>query len=346
MVLTNFYLGDFLSPQSGIYLSQDKGESWYRSGSLASGNNLGRTDITQLKYNPKDSRIMYLSTLGGSVLKSVDGGNVWNNLEDKNKVLSPRADIYSVAVDYTLPNYQKKQPDRFYVAAYQENYGHIFKTEDGGLSFKDVYVAIKPNYAVFDVAIDPRKPNVIWAATGEGLLLKSQDYGETWQLAQEFGGILNSVIINPNNPGQMFVSSYSNGIFTSFDGGLTWTDESEGLNNFPSARSVEKAIRDPYSGDIYLCTWFGVLKSRDGGINWEEINLVFPSDALPVLNVTFGKNSQDVYVSAKNYIYHTEDGGKFWKVRKLGAAKSVLSLLADPQNPNRVWAGLGNFVRR
>ena len=232
------------------------------------------------------------------------------------------------------------------MAAYQASYGRIFKTEDGGLTFKEVYTAARPNYAVFTVKLDPRRPNIVWAGTGEGLLLKSQDYGETWKLAQEFKGIINGLIINPANPSQMLVSTRRNGVFTTWDGGATWVDESEGLSKYPKAKNIEMVAWDSATGQIYLGTWYGLLKSADGGVNWKEVGLVFPSDALPVLAVAFGQNSRDIYVSAKTYVFSTQDGGNFWKVRQLGAAKVVRTLAVEPKGGAKVLAGLGKITNK
>ncbi|MBI4120381.1 MAG: hypothetical protein HY454_02845, partial [Parcubacteria group bacterium] len=182
--------GDFLAPRGGVYASVDRGGVWQRSGKVE-GANINRLDVTAIVHNPKDPRILYMGTLGDAVLKSVDSGATWHRLEDQNKVLDRRANVYSVAVDYTLPDYGRKKPDRFYLGVYQNDFGRILRTEDGGVSFKEVYVASRPQYAVFVVVLDPREPNVIWAGTAEGLLLRSRDYGETWKLVQEFPGVIN-----------------------------------------------------------------------------------------------------------------------------------------------------------
>src|SRR3989344_5249338 len=170
LTIANYFFGDFISAGGGVYLTENKGESWRQFGRADSGN-LGRANITAIEYNPADERIMYLGTLGSGLFKTVDGGANWMELGNKAKTLSPRASVYSIAADYTRPAYKKKIPDRFYVAAYQASYGRIFKTEDGGLTFKEVYTAARPNYAVFTVKLDPRRPHIVWAGTGAGALL-------------------------------------------------------------------------------------------------------------------------------------------------------------------------------
>lgn len=340
VALGGFYFDDLLTPQSGLFLSRDRGSSWQKFGSLANGGSMERIGIIKIKNNPKDERILYAGTLRNGVLKSVNGGETWHKLEDKNKVLNPRANVYGVGIDPTRPDYVKKTADRFYLAVYQNDYGRVLKTEDGGLSFREVYISARPQFAVFDVEVDPRRPNVVWAATADGLLLKSADYGESWKLAQEFAVALGGLIIDPSNTERMFLASFNGGIFTSSDGGASWTDESEGLNNFPRSRDIQAAERDPRTGDIYLATGFGLLRSQNGGVDWEAIGAIFPDEALPVLDVAFGSGTGEMYVSASNLIYRTINGGGAWQVRKLGTGKQIRTLWVNPKDPNFVLAGL------
>lgn len=346
MTLGGTIFGDFLHPRSGLFISLDKGANWKSFGEIVSGGNLNRLDVVKIKFHPKDPRIVYLGTLGNSLLKSIDSGAHWIQLGGKDKALSPRANVYSIATDYNLPDYLKKIPDRFYLAAYQDNFGRILKTEDGGNSFKEVYITSRPNYAIFPIELDPQRSNIVWAGTAEGLLLKSQDYGETWKLAQEFPGVINAIIIKPDNPRQMFVSTFSNGIFTSADGGASWTEETEGLNDFPQATNIENAVYDPLSGTIYLATSFGVLKSTNGGVDWQAVNVVFADEVLPVLDIAISpKNSREIYIVGGQHVYRTINGGASWQVRKLLTNKRARAAAVDPSNISRILVGSGKYSR-
>jgi photosystem II stability/assembly factor-like uncharacterized protein len=340
----NMYFSDFLTPQGGIFLSKDSGTSWQRFGALSTGGKITNIDSIEIINNPKDSRILYWGTLGKGIFKSIDSGNTWHKLSDANAVLDPRANVYSIAVDPNLPDYQNKIPDRFYLGVLQNGSGKVLKTIDGGLSFKEVYVSSKQNATVYSVKIDPRNPNIIWAGTSDGLLLKSKDYGETWKLSQEFGTAINSIILNPSSTSQMFIGTFSGGIFSSSDGGVSWIDESDGLKDYQNSRYLEKIIIDPW-GNLYIASRFGLLKSSDWGINWKAVSIVFPDDALPVLDVAFGKSQKDLYVSASNLVFNTKDGGEFWQIRKLGTTKRVKALYIN-KDSGVILAGAGQTNSR
>ncbi|MBI4120031.1 MAG: hypothetical protein HY454_01055, partial [Parcubacteria group bacterium] len=177
----------------------------------------------------------------------------------------------------------------------------------------------------------------------------SRDYGETWKLVQEFPGVINAVIINPQNTMHIFVSTFSNGIFTSADGGVSWTDETEGLSDFPRAGSVETVLLDASTtpSTLYMGSAFGLVKSNDWGVNWKAVSAVFPDEVLPVLSIAVSpRSSREIYVGANRHIYRTLNGGETWQVRQLATNKKVRVLWADPRDSNRILAGLGKPGRR
>lgn len=343
MILAQYYFGNFLTPQGGFFISIDAGGTWQKSGSLEPSGNINRLNVLDIKSNPKDSRILYATTLNSGILKSVDGGAIWHKLADKNNILSPRANIFGIAVDPKFPDYAKNIPDKFYLAVYQNSSGKVLRTDDGGVSFKEMYITTKPKVAVFDVAVNPNNPNIVWAATGEGILLKSQNYGETWNLAQEFGKPINYLLLNPRKTSEMLVTTFSGNVFTSTDGGISWTDDSDGIKLYKNARFIENVVYNSLDGYVYLTSRFGLLKSADFGINWQAVDIVFPNNALPITDIAFGdRGSRNIYLSASNFVYASKDGGKFWQVRKLGTTSQMRTLWVDPKNPDKIIAGTGN----
>lgn len=107
----------------------------------------------------------------------------------------------------------------------------MYKSTDGGKSFRIINKGI-PGYGIFSIAVSAAQPDLIYAATDEGLA-KSTDAGETWQtipqggkkqlrLTGEKNKSVRSVAIDPKNPNRVFVGSPSGKLYLTEDGGATW----------------------------------------------------------------------------------------------------------------------------
>lgn len=107
-----------------------------------------------------------------------------------------------------------------------------------------------------------------------------------------------ALLVNQQNPSQLLVGSYWDGVYRSNDGGQTWTAFRTGL---PEGRGVSNLAQGP-DGAIYAMVrdqtgGAGLYKLPAGGSAWEEFT---GSIAFPVRNATnsFGVNSAgDVYAA-------------------------------------------------
>ncbi len=219
------------------------------------------------------------------------------------------------------------------------------KSEDGGTSFREIYIVSRPQFAVYSVKVDPIYPNIIWAGTGEGLLLRSDDFGETWEKIHEFDGSISDILIHPQNSNNIFVSTARDGIFKSLNGGMIWQETTNGLKYFDKADYIEVSRRDPHrSSNIYLGSWFGLLRSFDDGLSWVAVNLVIPTEALPVFDVQFdSRDSNIIYVVAGTNIYKSRDRGETWAVRRLSGKNRTRTIAVDPRDNFRILVGVHEF---
>ena len=80
-----------------------------------------------------------------------------------------------------------------------------------------------------DVAIDPKEPSRLYAATKKGLF-RSADGGATWSRVAQ--GLkedeIEAIVVGPD--GTAWTGAFD-GVFRSADGGTTWQPASEGLAN-------------------------------------------------------------------------------------------------------------------
>jgi photosystem II stability/assembly factor-like uncharacterized protein len=72
--------------------------------------------------------------------------------------------------------------------------------------------------------------------------------------------------MNPANPSTIFAGTYAQGVFISRDGGATWRQSNQGLQN----RDVHALAVLPSDTSVVLAGTLngGLYRSTDGGENW------------------------------------------------------------------------------
>ncbi|MFO1413377.1 MAG: FG-GAP-like repeat-containing protein [Burkholderiales bacterium] len=134
-------------------------------------------------------------------------------------------------------------------------------------------------------------------------------------------GLPNQLAVDVATKTQMYVSTFSNGIYKSVDGGDTWTAANTGL---PAGlwRSDASVVADPISPNVAYASFFsgpgGIYKSSDGGANWTNVTttgLLADSSlgSTRIRQVLIDPtNSNKVYVLTNNGLYNTTDAGVNW----------------------------------
>ncbi|MEM7385315.1 MAG: hypothetical protein AAF514_10250, partial [Verrucomicrobiota bacterium] len=128
------------------------------------------------------------------------------------------------------------------------------------------------------IAIDPRNSNNIYA-TVEGFgVIKSSDFGETWELrdngirqaplqgnpGHHGNTIFGDIVIDNNNT--LYVTAGGTALFRSTDGAETWTVANTGLKD-----GVFRLALDPNdSSTVYGVGWSGFFKTTNKGDQWTQ----------------------------------------------------------------------------
>jgi len=212
------------------------------------------------------------------------------------------------------------------------------------------------------VAIDRYNPKVVYAGTWGSGMFKSQDNGQTWQLANQGLGNLyiNSLAIDPTKTTTLYAGTYKNQLYKSIDGGNTWTWSGAGMQDQAIVYSI--AIDPTLSSRLFAATrgisnngnppWKGVLyKSADAGQTWT-----------PVLTNVGGVDAQDwVYSLAVDPNYHNNiyaashehgpyysyDGGENWNPIDSGITDySGRAIVIDPRkmDSSTLFYGVWHFA--
>lgn len=303
---------------------------------------LARIMITDIVFEPKNPNTLYLLTEGDGIYKSENSGDTWAALADENGYLSPRATILDIAIEET-------NVEKIYLSVLQGTRGQVFKTEDGGRHFEEVYVAALEEETVSAVAIDHYMPENIFAGTSSGLLLGSHDQGASWSNVEEFDSGVLDIVINPQDSRHMYVVRGGRIISKTIDKGESWVNL-----EIPSASGVQQEMSffpkkeqetfasfslnpsDP--SHLFVVSGTAIFESYDAGATFSEIKTIIPSGSLPIRSFAVDPmNSSVRYVGVESKIYKTVDGAKSWQIKTVPSEASISKILIDPSDSNRVF---------
>lgn len=169
-------------------------------------------------------------------------------------------------------------------------------------------------------------------------------------------GRVDCIAFDPSNENILYIGTPSGGAWKSSDKGLSWTCITDHL----PVSSISDIEVDPTNPDcIYLATgdrdsWseednqqfggysIGVLKSTDGGTNWQLTGLNYSLvDNLMVNDILLNAENPNIITAATNLgIYRSSDAGNTWMRVSMG--ENVKDLKQHPANPNIVYAATTN----
>ena len=261
---------------------------------------------------------------GDGVYKSVDGGASWTNLG-----LKASEHIGKIVID-------PRDSDVVYVAAQGPLWGPggdrgLYKTTDGGKTWKAV-LTISEHTGVTDVVLDPRDPDVLYAASyqrrrhvwtlidggPESSIHKSTDGGATWEkIAKGLpGGDLGRIglAISSVDPDVLYATVEATrdngGFYRSTNRGASWEKRSSWVASSP--QYYQEIYADPKNVDrVYGMDVF-VQVSEDGGATMSRLG----EQSKHVDNHALWIDPRDtdhLLVGCDGGLYETFDRGKNWR---------------------------------
>ena len=295
IIFTNNYGG-------GNVKSIDGGVTW----ELASTGYTGAL-MLDVAVDPHLPHIVYGAARNG-FFQSLDGGETWNGLSVPPAQLST---AYGVAVKPDEPNI---------VLASQELLGHLYRSEDSGLSWTDVFTV----------------PNVVPGVDADQHGLKSIEFAAPPNSHVVYAGACRGSVALDDIAN--IDKKLSEGIFKSTDAGLTWVDASDSFTTNKCLTAI--AIHPTNPNIVYAAApYAGVYKTTNGGVSW-TLMPGLPTDMRSV--AIHPTNPNIVYAGAlQGGVYRTIDGGATWDPFKTGMEPNdpIWTLVVDPQDPGIVWAG-------
>jgi photosystem II stability/assembly factor-like uncharacterized protein len=223
---------------------------------------------------------------GDGVYKSLDGGATW-----KNMGLANSEHISEIVVDPT-------DSSTVYVAAQGPLWSAggergLFKTTDGGTTWKNVLAAGEWT-GVTDLVMDPREPDVLYAATWqhhrtvatvidggpESGIHRTTDGGATWTRLEKglpkgnMGKI--GLAISPQDPDVVYavieLDNREGGLWRSADRGASWEKRSDAVSGGTGPHYYQELEASPHAFDrIYLMD-VRMQVSDDGGTTFRRVS--------------------------------------------------------------------------
>jgi len=265
-------------------------------------------------------------------------------------------------------------PDRIYASQTSEWFGQtIHRSDNGGKTWTTmgnqfVYEGNAGTHEWYDGTQRPWKFTRVWhlepsltdvdtvyAGVEDAALFRTRDGGATWEelpgLRQHpsgpswmpgAGGLcLHTILLDPGNPGRMFIAISAAGAFRTGDAGQTWQPVNRGLRSdyIPDAEAetghcVHRIAMHPSRPDVlFMQKHWDVMRSDDAGESWHEVSGNLPSDfGFPiavhahepdtVYVVPIKSDSEHYPPGGKLRVYRSRTGGNEWEALTRGLPQS------------------------
>lgn len=247
------------------------------------------------------------------------------------------------------------------------NLGHfgvkLHASDDGGRHWHEVAApayppqpadAEGPAWTLLQVwALEAGADGRVWAGTMPGGLFHSDDFGQTWRLAESLwrdprrarwmgGGNeapgMHSVCLHPHDAGDVVVAVSCGGVWRTRDAGASWTSRSRGLQAdfVPPELTDDEDVQDPHRvirsavrPEVLWCQHHcGIWRSTDEAASWQRLHApvssfgfalaVHPRDADTAWFVPAVADMTRVPVGAALAVNRTRDGGASWQTLRAG----------------------------
>jgi photosystem II stability/assembly factor-like uncharacterized protein len=340
-----------LSVGDGVYKSTDAGKTWSHLG-LRDGQ-----QIPQIAVDPRNPDRVFVAVLGHpygpnaerGLYRSTNGGQSFEKVLGKDE----NTGASEVQIDPT-------NPQTVYAALWEARQGPwensswtgpgggLFKSTDGGTTWKPLTNGIPDGFTQANLAISPSDPRRIYAsiASGQSIgIYRSDDAGEHWARATTDqrpagrigGGDLSVPVVDPKNPDVVYVTSTVT--WKSVDGGKTWN----GLRGAPGGDDYQRMWINPAHPEIILLVSDqGALVSANGGQTWSswynqptaQMYHVNADNAFPYSICSGQQESGSACVVSRG-----NDGQITFREWHPVGVEEYGYAVPDPLNPNLVYGG-------
>jgi photosystem II stability/assembly factor-like uncharacterized protein len=269
---------DSIAYGDGVYKSTDAGKTWKHLG-LENTKQIGRIIV-----DPKNPNTVFVAAMGNAyapnpdrgVYRSQDGGATWQKVLFKNDDVGA-IDLAFDPVDSKIVYatlWNVRRPPWFIYAPANGPGGGIFKSIDGGTTWKEISVGIPvEGRGHIGIAVAPSNRNRLYAVVDakEGGVFISNDAGATWTRLSndkrlwDRGWYFEKVTADPKNADVVYVMNTS--IYRSTDAGKTWTP----IKGAPGGDDYHQLWINPDDPKrMIVASDQGSIVTVDGAMTWSS----------------------------------------------------------------------------
>jgi photosystem II stability/assembly factor-like uncharacterized protein len=308
-----------------VLTSDGKRSKWDVSGPHFAG-----WEIYHVKGSPADPNRIYASQSSGwfgqVIQRSSDGGKTWE----------------------TPGGGPTKAPDGMQAG---ESNKFVYEAEPGTHLFYDGSSKPWKFTRVWHLEPSLKDPDTAFAGVEDAAIFRTTDGGKSWQELPGLrthpsgpkwqpgaGGMcLHTILLDPKNPGRMYVAISAAGAFRSDDAGKTWKPVTRGLKSQflpdPGAEvghCVHRIAMHPSRPNtLYMQKHWDVMRTDDAGESWHEVSGNLPTDFGFVIDV-HAQEPETIYVipitsdslhyvmDGKMRVYRSKTGGNEWEALTKG----------------------------
>jgi len=194
-------------------------------------------------------------------------------------------------------------------------------------------------------------PETVYAGVEDAALFRSSNGGRTWQELPALRGVkghlwqpgaggmcLHTIVLDPSNPGRIFIAISAAGVFRTDDAGKTWRPMNRGLKSLyelpdPNAEvghCVHRiAMHRSRPRVLFMQKHWDVMRSDDAGESWHEVSGNLPTDfGFPIdvhahqpdtiYVVPIKSDSEHYPPEGKLRVYRSRTGGNEWEALTKG----------------------------
>ncbi len=253
-----------------------------------------------------ESNVRNSVSFGNGVYKSTDGGRTWRHLG-----LEDTRHISRIVIN-------PRNPDIVYVGALGHAFGPnrergVFMSTNGGMTW-DKVLYTDERHGVSDMDINPRNPNIVYAAL--------------WLFER--------------NPWTFRSGDEQGGAYRSIDGGRTWQKLTRGLPKLAGRIGIKVAPCRPEVVYVMAESPEGTLyRSDDGGDTFRLVSrdVEIVSRGFYYTDLRVDPTDENRVYALASRLFLSIDGGRTFRRISPSTHVDFHTLWIDPESPGRIWQG-------